>query len=266
MELPPVKLVVCDMDGTLLDSRHEVSSEFFELFARLRAAGIHFAAASGRQYASIVDKLAGVRDDITVIAENGAVVREGAETLMVTPIGRAEVERTLTAVRGHADIHAVVCTPDEAYTSDRSPRFIGYMREFYASHVAMSDPLDYEGQAVKVALYHAESSERHVYPAVRALEDTLKVKVSGRHWVDVSSPEAHKGRAVRELQQRLGVGPEETMAFGDYLNDLEMLALARHSYAMANAHPQVVAAARHGTASNDEGGVERVLRRLLESR
>ena len=251
------------MDGSLLDSEHAVSDEFFELYAGLKARGIRFAAASGRQYASIVEKLAPIADEIIVLAENGAYVRDRDEELLTTELPRTGVAMVLAAVAERDGIHPVVCTPQAAYVEAGAGEFHRFMAEYYAAHEALDDLGDFPGTAVKVALYHAEGSEANVYPHVRELERSLKVKVSGPLWVDVSHPDAHKGTGLALVQRRLGVTPEQTMAFGDYLNDLELLGLAEHSYAMANAHPEVLAAARYRTASNDERGVERVLRKLV---
>ena len=63
MDLSQVKMVVSDMDGTLLNSNHEVSEHFFELFEKLKAKNIQFVAASGRQYHSMVSKLQRIQDD-----------------------------------------------------------------------------------------------------------------------------------------------------------------------------------------------------------
>ena len=82
IDFSKVKLVVSDMDGTLLNSKGEVSDIFFELFEKLQQQNIHFCAASGRQHNSIVDKLAAIRDDIYVIAENGGVAKKGKEVLL----------------------------------------------------------------------------------------------------------------------------------------------------------------------------------------
>jgi phosphomannomutase len=68
-----VKLVVSDMDGTLLNSQGQVSSQFFNLFKELKKRNITFCAASGRQHNSIIDKLSTIKDDIYIIAENGGV-------------------------------------------------------------------------------------------------------------------------------------------------------------------------------------------------
>ena len=73
-------------------------------------------------------------------------------------------------------------------------------------------------------------------------------------------PGVHKGAAMRGLQSLLGIRPEECMAFGDYLNDCELLEAVGESYAMENAHPTLKRLARHIAPSNDEDGVMRVLR------
>ena len=65
------------------------------------------------------------------------------------------------------------------------------------------------------------------------------------------------------VQNRLGISKAETLVFGDYNNDLEMMEHADYSFAMANAHPNVKAAARFETLSNDERGVEHILEQLL---
>jgi len=74
----------------------------------------------------------------------------------------------------------------------------------------------------------------------------------------------NKGVALRNLQAALGVTPAQAAAFGDYLNDLELLQGADWSYAMADAHPDVVAVARHRAPSNADDGVISVIEGLLD--
>jgi len=70
---------------------------------------------------------------------------------------------------------------------------------------------------------------------------------------------------LRRRAARVGGPLSQTLAFGDYLNDTELLAAAGTSYAMANGHPQLKAAADHIAPSNEENGVVRVLQQLLDS-
>ena len=82
--------------------------------------------------------------------------------------------------------------------------------------------------------------------------------------MDISHVDAHKGFALNQLLKDKGVHPEEIMVFGDFNNDIEMLELTPWSYAMGNAHPNVIKTARFQTLSNEERGVEHVLLQLIQ--
>ncbi len=102
---------------------------------------------------------------------------------------------------------------------------------------------------LKIALYHPESSEQFIYPKLEAFENNFLMKISGENWLDLSNLNSNKGVAVSIIQEYLKVLPKETVVFGDYLNDVEMLERAYFSYAMKNAYPKVKAIARFETAS-----------------
>ncbi|TFG72352.1 MAG: HAD family phosphatase [Flavobacteriales bacterium] len=265
MDLSGIKLVVTDMDGTLLNSNHEVSGRFFHLYDQLKAQNIHFVAASGRQYNSIVSKLAPIRDQIYVIAENGGLAMFGEEEIVSTPLEKATKNTILSQLIGNTQLHPVLCARNSAYVTGSSPEFISVLREYYTEFEVIPDLMAFTEKVMKIAVYHFESSEKYIYPLVASLENSLKVKISGQHWVDISHPNAHKGFALKKVQERLGVSPAETLVFGDYNNDLEMMTLSEYSFAMANAHPNVLKAAKYQTESNEQFGVEKVLEMLLKS-
>lgn len=91
VNLSKVKLVVSDMDGTLLNSKGEVSLEFFSLYQQLKKNNIHFCAASGRQHNSIADKLARITNEIHIIAENGGILKKGNSTLLTNFLSKEYV-------------------------------------------------------------------------------------------------------------------------------------------------------------------------------
>lgn len=251
------------MDGTLLNSDHEVSKRFLELFKKLKERNILFVAASGRQYQSIVDKLGAIKNDILVIAENGGVAMQNGTELVSTPLDPKAKKRILDTLDTIENIHPVLCGKNSAYILGNSQKFEAKLQEYYSEYTVLDNMKAFEGEILKIAIYHFESSEKHIYPSLRHLEGDLQVKVSGEHWVDVSSHNANKGFALQKIQELHGITPQETMVFGDYNNDLEMLALADYSFAMENAHPNVKKAAKYSTSSNDDFGVERVLEKLL---
>ena len=263
MDLSHIKMVVTDMDGTLLNSNHQVSARFFELFKALKQKHILFVAASGRQYPSIVDKLAPIKDDIIVVAKNGALVQQRQAVLHTIPIHKAEVSRILEGVQELHEVHPILCGHYHAFVSSDSELFASLLGNYYTDYTVVPDLKAVEEEVLGVSLYHAKSSEDHIYPAVTYLEDSLKIKLSGAHWLDVSHQKAHKGYAVQKLMQQHGIAPHEVLAFGDYHNDVELLQLAGYSFAMANAHPSVKKVARYTTTSNDDFGVERILEQLL---
>jgi hydroxymethylpyrimidine pyrophosphatase-like HAD family hydrolase len=83
--------------------------------------------------------------------------------------------------------------------------------------------------------------------------------MAGPWTVEIAAAGVSKAAALAELCEELGVMPAEVVAFGDYPNDLPMLEWAGHAVAVANAHPEVLAAVTEVTASNDDDGVAVVL-------
>ncbi len=265
MDFSKIKLVVTDMDGTLLNSKHEVSPHFFDLFKKLKERNILFAAASGRQYGSIVSKLETIKEDIIVIAENGSFAVQNGKEIVSTPLEFSIRKEVLGVLRQIENTHAILCAKDKAYLSNNSVEILAKLEEYYTDFQLIDELKDFSGEVMKIAVYHDESSERYIYPAVRHFQSSLKVKVSGENWVDLSHKDAHKGHALQKIMDSYNLTSEEILVFGDFNNDIEMLQLADLSFAMANAHPNVLEVANYKTSSNDEFGVERVLEKLLNA-
>lgn len=251
------------MDGTLLNSNHEVSTRFFELFQELKKKNILFVAASGRQYHSIVEKLGPIRNDVIVIAENGSYMVHKEVELLSTTMARKTTDKLLRMIYRIKGSYPVLCTKSHAYLNYQSHDFLGKLSEYYKEYRMVEDLMDYQGEVLKIAVYHEESSEKYIYPVLRSLEKYVKIKVSGANWLDISHQNAHKGHALQKLLDQYQISRQEVMVFGDYNNDLEMLALSDFSFAMENAHPNVLKMAKYTTTSNDNFGVEQVLEKLV---
>ncbi|MEP2238950.1 MAG: HAD family hydrolase [Maribacter sp.] len=264
MDLSKIKMVVTDMDGTLLNSNHQVSDQFFDIFKDLKSQGIIFVAASGRQYNSIIDKLDVIKDDIIVIAENGGFAMKQQTEILATPLEQKHVQDILETLDNIANIHPVICTKHKAYLTNKSNAFTNKLAEYYTEYEIIENLSDFSSEVIKIAIYHFESSEEHIYPYVKQFETHLKVKVSGENWLDISNMNANKGYALDKLMQSYNLKSDEVMVFGDFNNDLEMLALSDFGFAMKNAHPNVKEVAKYSTLSNDENGVEHILKMLVK--
>ena len=252
------------MDGTLLNTEHQVSPRFFELYHRLKEKGIRFAAASGRQHNSIAEKLAPIQDEIIIIAENGGIVTDQGTEILHTPLDPNVINRILRVVEQVEGSKPVLCSRDNAYMLKSQVKFVNKLKEYYTQFKMLQDLKTYEGEVIKIAVFHFDGSEKYLYPQLKKFESELMVKVSGENWLDLSHNDANKGFALTLIQDNYRISREETLVFGDYNNDLEMLKKSAYSFAMANAHPNVLQAARYKTLSNNEMGVERVLEQLLD--
>lgn len=267
MDLSQIKLVATDMDGTLLNSKGEVSATFFELFEELKSLGVTFVAASGRQYYSIIDKLHSIQDEIIVIAENGALTMQQDKELQTTVIDRQTYLELLDLTKKLEGSQVILCGRKKGYIEDYGQDFVDMFSEYYSRYEIVEDLSQViDDQYLKIAICNLKGSEKYLYPALKHLENRLKVKVSGEIWLDLSHNLADKGNALQNLQKSLNISPQETMVFGDYNNDLEMMVAAKYSFAMENAHPNVKAIANYTTKSNDHNGVEYMLRKMIEAK
>lgn len=264
MDLSKVKMIVTDMDGTLLNPDHEVSDLFFEQFEVLKANNIRFVAASGRQYHSILDKLKSIKEHITIVAENGAYVVENETELYVNAMSNDEVLKLINISQQIPDTHIILCGKKKAYFLKDSGEFKDIVIEYYSEYELLDNFDELPDDAFfKIALCNYESSEKNIYPHLKDLEGGWQVKVSAKQWVDIALPTNHKGNAITRIQEKYGISDTETMAFGDYLNDVEMLKKATFSFAMENAHSEVKQIANYTTLSNSNLGVETVIGKLI---
>lgn len=267
MNLSKVKLVVTDMDGTLLNSKSQVSNRFFELYKQLKKYNLHFVAASGRQYHSISEKLKPIKNEITIIAENGGIIKHKNKTLLTTSIPTEKIHKIIPVLRNIENVFIVLCGKNSAYIETNNSKFISIFAEYYNKYLIVDDlTMVTDDKFLKIAIYHFKSSETYVYPVVKHLENEMLVKISGQNWVDISHFDANKGFALNLLQKKLNITKEETLVFGDYNNDIEMLDLANYSFAMKNAHADVKKIARFETKSNDDSGVEFILEQLINDK
>lgn len=255
------------MDGTLLDADGGVPEGLWPMLERLRARDIVFSPASGRQYATLRRMFTRASDGMVFIAENGAmVVRDDVEISSTTlpPGAAAEVVRHLREQTADGlDLGVVLCGRRTAYVERHDRAFLDHVDPYYASLHELGDLLEVDEPLVKVAVFTPGDPAVSTAPALARFTAEHRVVVSGAHWVDVMPRGVDKGVAVRRLQEALGVTAAQTVAFGDYLNDLEMLDASLWSFAMAEAHPEVLDRARFVAPSHRDHGVLTVLDRLL---
>lgn len=260
-----IKLIASDMDGTLLTTDKRLPADFAQVVRALYRKGVSFCIASGRQYASLRRDLEALVPELIFIAENGALIMEQDRQLFIDPLDACDLPRIVRAAEGLEQVYPVICRSDAALVDkSASEAFVDELRMYYEQTFVVENLAEKCADfhdVCKVAFYDAGDAATHELPVLqRRLGDRHSVILSGANWVDVMKPGVNKGRAMQMLQSLKGLTPDECMAFGDYLNDLELLESVTESYAMENALDELKTIARHIAPHNDDDGVMRVVK------
>ncbi len=263
-----IRMIASDIDGTLVrESSHHINPEYFDVIRALKAKGIRFCACSGRQYKSILELFKPVANDIYFIAENGGLLRTSKEILFQWAIEEKYIHPLISDIRRETDMSITVAKADCTYTecgTDKNPYV--YLRDSYKYAVKDLYSLDYMSKdgVLKFSLYHPEDAEKNCEWLLKShWADKFKIVCSGANWVDICAMNAGKGEAYALLQEYLGIEKEETIYFGDNMNDLTAFDETGTSYTVANARSEVRHEADIVAASYKEDGVLKVLKSLL---
>lgn len=262
-----IKIIFSDMDGTLLDDTGQLPSGFDELAAELKSRGVIFAPASGRQYFSLLHTFGKYKDEFLFLGENGTLVMYHDRELFSKTMPLETALEVLASIE-REDVFRVFCGKKNAYFLERQikPENLAELEKYFTQNVMVDEFTDVDDGALKMSFFDVNGTvEQTVYPILREKFDgPLQVVLSSDYWVDVMPPNINKGVAVENIQRLLGFKPDECAAFGDYLNDAEMMQAVGYGFAMANAYPALKKLARFETTGNNEAGVLVGIRRLID--
>ena len=250
-----IKFIATDMDGTLLNSNNEIHADFYSMFQSLKEKDIIFAAASGRQYYNLVERFKDIKDDMMFIAENGTFVVYKGKELIVNSLEKNIAKELIEIGRTIPNSYVILCGKNSAYIESHDERLVKQTSKYYERYKIVEDLTSIDDDILKVTICDFNGSENNSNNYFDEYRDKVQITVSGEIWLDIVAKGINKGVAINEIQNLLNIDYKETMVFGDYLNDLEMMSSAYHSYAMANAHDTLKKAARFIAKSNDENGV-----------
>lgn len=261
-----VKLIASDIDGTLVeDGSDGIDPGIFEVILRLKDHGIQFAAASGRQHPSISKLFAPVLDRIFLISENGAYIGCRGRELYSTLIDPEIIHELIRQVREIPGCEIMLGGKDYEYVETEDPGLLDLLINGYHNEIRqVPDLLQVEDDFIKLSIYYDGDVMQAAGFMKERWKDRLKVEEAGAVWLDFMNLSVSKGEALKVIQDSLEISPEETMVFGDQINDIEMLGRAKYSFAVANARPETQAAARYICDSNRNGGVLKVLTALAD--
>ena len=262
-----IKIIFSDMDGTLLTSEGKLPEGFDEMIAELKKRGVIFSPASGRQYFALLKSFPKYKDEFIFLADGGSLVMRNGKEMFSQPMTREIALEILHESAQIENIMRVYCGINNAYIQDfqNLPEYRAQLEKYY-SHIGIVKTWEeIDDVPIKMSFFDdARNAETKIYPKLEKFNGEVQVLLSSDQWVDVMMPNVDKGSAVRKIQQMLDIKPEECAAFGDYLNDCEMLKSVGYGFAMSNAHPDLKKFAKFETLSNDEHGVLVGIKKLID--
>ena len=237
-----IKLITCDVDGTLLkEYADDINPELFTLIDKFYEKGVLFFAASGRQLYNLQQIFAPVKDKIGYIAENGAIVVHNDNILYKSVIDVELAKSICQKILDKDGVELFICGEHTTYVIPKSDKVKKYISEEIPNKIDVINHFDDIDQDIlKVSFfYDGGLNEEIIQYFVKDFGDKFQHATSGKTWYDFMNLNTHKGNAINFLQENINVSNEETVAFGDNFNDIEMLSDAKYSYAMEDAHEDV---------------------------
>lgn len=257
-----IKLIACDMDGTLLHDDKTFNPEIFELIFKLYEKGCYFAAASGRQLNSLKNVFSPVKDNMIYIAENGTFVYYKGEEIYSNFLNKDSVKRILDVVT-RFEIIPMLCGKYCSYTNNEKFVKILQSSKFFYNTKFVDNLYDVNDDILKVSIDDRKGIEENTFNEIYPqLSNMFEATVSGFTCMDFVNKGVSKGTAIELIQQKFNIKPEETLVFGDNYNDTEMFKFAKYSYAMENASDGVKAQANFIAKNNNNDGVIEEIKKL----
>ena len=252
-----IRLVLADVDGTLVTKEKVLTPRAVAAVQSLRRRGIGFAITSGRPPRGMAMLIGPLGIDTPVAGFNGGMwVNPDLSPIEARTLPRHVAERSIDMLQ-QAGLDAWVYSGEDWLVRDKAAPHVS--REEWTVKFAPTIVQDFGGaldQAVKIVgvsddLPRVEAAEKQVRDA---LGENASAARSQPYYLDITHPEANKGFAIGYLAKRLGLAPEQIATLGDQPNDVLMFRRSGLSIAMGNASEAVQKQATEVTASSEDDG------------
>lgn len=264
-----VKLIASDVDGTLVpDSASEINPEYYDVIRALHDKGITVVIASGRQYASIRRLFEPVADLLWFMAEGGSMVVHGDEWMVPKSIPQEWIAEFMQDLSGIPQADCMLAAPLYSYAPFEDSKMFRWMQESYRFDMRATGGWDKPPaeKITKMAVYHPTDADgvcsRWLIPKWK---DRLYYASSGICWVDFLMPGVNKGFGLEQICKKLDIPQEQTVAFGDNLNDIELLQAAGTGVAVSSAREGLKRIADRIVPNYEQDGVLQAWKSILAS-
>lgn len=259
-----VKLIACDMDGTLLNNASQLSDENHMAILKAIDQGVMFVPCTGRPLCGVAWLAERLPGDFPVIVCNGASVQtsQSGRVLLKQNMQRSDALEIL-ALAAQTPHPYIVWEGEKLHVSRVCPETEIY-RTITGAQMHVLGDVDDIGEITKIIwIIPAELGARLMREMGERFAGRVNCHTSHPRLLEFVDTSASKGLALRALSEHYGIAPDEMMAIGDANNDISMLDYVGCSVAMANAEDDIKAHAKHVTLSNDENGVAAAIEQFV---
>lgn len=264
-------LIALDMDGTLLNSRQQISTLTLETLRKLNEQGHKIIISSGRPIRNIMSYYKQLNLDTPIICYNGAYIYPGSEKSLEEYkfSFKKEVVLDIISSIGYDKLDNVILeTNDDIYLLKNDEDLdVFFTKNNMCVHLGyIEDHLD---EDVMTLLIRVKSPKyNNIVKEIVEKNEGIKLRFWSGKWLDISEiyyEHINKGQALKAIAEHYSIPQENIIAFGDACNDLELLTVAGQSFAMANAEEEVKQIAKFTTEfDNNHDGIGISLQKFFE--
>ena len=278
--MSPVRLIAIDIDGTLLDSRSQISPANLDALQRAHQAGIETVLVTGRRHDFALPIAQALGFELWIISSNGAVTRSTrGERFHRDLLPQATAIKLCRAMRDFRDNTVITFDRDGmgAIVCEQRDRLYGVLQRWMeknAPYIEYVNPIEKALLEDPIQVMFCgevelmKAAERQLFDLGFANEITvLRTQYTHRNLtiVDILNAGCSKGHALQRWAAHRGLSRDEVMAIGDNYNDIEMLTFAGHPVIMGNASDDLKQNGWTITLHNDESGVAAAIEQVLGS-
>ncbi len=263
-----IKLIATDLDGTLLNREKKLPDDIFDVIDALDKKGILFAAASGRQMASLERLFAPVREKMIFIAENGAYVKYKDEEIAAEIMDKFLIRDMVRKIKDRPNFRFLIEGRNMAYTDHETMYKAMTSRKFNYNVTLVEDTEDVfsiKDDIIKAALSDVTTNKRSDFGEMHTFfNDRCTAVLSGDNCLDFQNTGVNKGSAIKKIKNRFGMEKSEIISFGDNFNDLEMLEESGKAFIMENSPEDMKTAIKAEIiGTNEECAVTEKIKNLV---
>lgn len=283
-----IKVIASDMDGTLLNSRHEISEENLQAIRKAQDLGIHFVIITGREFNSVNSYVKQFNLNCECILMNGAEYRDKHGKVVKTISMDKDQVKDILDIMDKENLVAEIFTNDGVFVTDKDNHKESIFERFKIFSPYMSDEevLDFiENRSEIMNVKTIENLDEFLNSEIKVLKiitfnkdadfiaaakeklrkiDNLAVASTFSNDIELNNIRAQKGIILADVIEKMGIKRDEVVVIGDSFNDYSMFIEFENSFAMENAIPEIKEIAKYITTSNDEAGVAKAIYKALE--